>query len=164
MTKLLSSILRPPTSSPDYILKKIDYLLPNEGEINGLVPDPKYKTLEDKACRLLELGVGGVVLTRGSQGSSLYRNGEKAKHFAAEKVKTVDTTAAGDAFAGGFAYCINLHCDVENAIKFANVVGGLTTTKLGAQSSLPDINDVKEHIALKRVEGKETLGMLANQA
>ena len=126
---------------PFEIYDKIDFLLPNEVEIAGLVPDERYKTLDDKAKRLLELGARHVILTRGAEGVSLYTPGYK-KHFAAKKVKAVDTTAAGDAFAGALAYGLHLNWGVEEAVEFANVAAGLSVTRFGAQSSLPDLNEV----------------------
>ena len=55
-------------------------------------------------------------------------------------MRTVDTTAAGDAFTGGFLAAL-LHTgkdisrlnrdEFELAVRTANIVGGLTTTRKG---------------------------------
>lgn len=126
---------------PFAIYEKIDFLLPNEVEIAGLVPEERYKTIDEKAQRLLDLGTRHVIVTRGGEGVNLYTPGYK-KHFPAKKVKAVDTTAAGDAFAGAFAYGLHLNWGVEEAIEFANIAAGLSVTRFGAQSSLPDLDEV----------------------
>ncbi len=138
----------PACKLPDEVYKKIDFILPNEIEIDGLISDDRYSSSEDKVKRILELGVGNVILTRGAKGATLYNNNIQ-KEFAAEKVSVVDTTAAGDAFAGGLAYSLHSDYDIEKAIKFANIVAGITVTKLGAQSSLPNIITVKEYMKRK---------------
>ena len=56
--------------------------------------------------KLLEWGVGKVLLTRESKGVTLYSRQQK-KDYSTLEVKPVDTTAAGDAFAVGFVYELN---------------------------------------------------------
>lgn len=130
---------------PDEIYKKLDFILPNEIEIEGLVTDKRFASTEEKVRRLLEVGVGNVILTKGADGVTLYNKSRK-KDFFTEKVKAVDTTAAGDAFAGGLAYSLNSNNNIEKAIKYANVVAGLTVTEFGAQSSLPDNKKIKRYL------------------
>ena len=55
----------------------------------------------------------------------------------------VDTTAAGDAFNGGLAVALAKGSDLPEAIRFANHVGALTVTRLGAQPSLPTRDEVE---------------------
>jgi len=64
-------------------------------------------------------------------------------------VKTIDTTGAGDGFVAGvlinFLHKPDLLNDVDklkSALRFANAVGALTTTKLGAIPALPDTASV----------------------
>ncbi|KAL1092479.1 hypothetical protein V6Z11_D07G227500 [Gossypium hirsutum] len=61
------------------------------------------------------------------------------------KVKTVDTTGAGDAFVGAFLQAVakdpNLFNDenkLKEALVFANACGAISTTQKGAIPSLPD--------------------------
>lgn len=138
----------PASKLPDEIYQKIDFILPNEIEIEGLVTDERFISTEEKVQRLLELGVGNVILTYGENGVSLYNKNIK-KEFSAEKVKVLDTTGAGDAFAGGFAYNLNNGHSIEEAVRYANVVAGLTVTRFGAQSSLPDNLLVKKYLKEK---------------
>ena len=77
----------------------------------------------------------------------------------AYKVNVVDTTAAGDAFIGGFASYLTLESDSSlsdvqeqapalqiNAVKYANACGALAATKFGAQPSLPTKEETEKFI------------------
>ena len=51
--------------------------------------------------------------------------------------KTIDTTASGDVFNGGFLYALNNGYSPIDATKFASVVSGLQTQNYGAIQSIP---------------------------
>ena len=53
------------------------------------------------------------------------------------KVDAVDTTGAGDAFNGGLAVAISEGKPIEEAIRFANIVGALSVTKIGTAPAMP---------------------------
>jgi fructokinase len=84
------------------------------------------------------------LLTMGPDGSLTVENHELVK-VPSEKVNCIDTTGAGDAFmAGVLAWLCSEEYQGElppesmkEAMKFANRIGGLATTKLGAMSALP---------------------------
>jgi len=126
---------------PEEVYQKIDFILPNEGELNQLTEQYGLTTTEERVERLLQTGIGAVLITAGEKGVFYYSR-EEQKHFKAIEVEPVDTTAAGDAFAGAFALGLQKGWSIDKAIEFANIVGGLTVTKLGAQSSLPSREDV----------------------
>lgn len=132
----------PAVPLPEHIYSKIDYLLPNEGELNLLLADHHLTTLDEKAEKLLELGVKGVLVTRGAEGSSLYTK-DGLQTFEAVQVKAVDTTAAGDSFAGAFALGLQKNWSLEESINFAKIIAALSVTKVGAQSSLPELEQVE---------------------
>jgi ribokinase len=58
------------------------------------------------------------------------------------EVKPVDTTAAGDAFVGGFSVALAEGKSLREAVLYGNAAGALATTRLGAQTSLPSRNEV----------------------
>jgi len=58
------------------------------------------------------------------------------------KVKAVDATGAGDAFAGAIAVAIAEGRSDEEAGAFANVAAALATTKSGAQTALASRGEV----------------------
>jgi ribokinase len=68
---------------------------------------------------------------------ALIVNAEGAKHIPSFKVDVVDTTAAGDAFIGGFATALLAKKPLEEAVQFACACGAVAVTRFGAQPSLP---------------------------
>jgi ribokinase len=71
-------------------------------------------------------------------------NQSSLKHFPANKVKVVDSTAAGDAFNGAFASSISEGHSIEEAIEFANRVASIAVTRMGAQSSMPYLSEIND--------------------
>lgn len=91
-----------------------------------------------------------ILVTLGPSGC-FYRKGAYSGHLPAYKVNTVDTTGAGDAFAGAFlSGFIDRGCnfetinkdEIEDMIDFANAAGSLTTTKKGAIPALPGLKEI----------------------
>jgi ribokinase len=58
------------------------------------------------------------------------------------KVRSVDSTSAGDAFMGGLACSLSEDMPIDATLRFASAAGALATTKLGAQPSLPSRAEV----------------------
>lgn len=133
---------------PDSLLGKIDYILPNESEIAQLTGIQVHdeKSAKDAGQYLLDKGVHTVVSKLGGQGVVLIEPLESLR-FEGFKVDAVDTTAAGDAFAGAFATALVSGKDLGEVIHFANAVGAITVTKPGAQSSMPDLEELETFIA-----------------
>ena len=130
---------------PQDLLTLIDYLTPNETELE-LLSGKRVTDLRSagKAAQILvEQGVKNVVVTLGEQGALLV-NKDGAIHFPAKKVVAVDTTAAGDAFNGAMAFSLAQGRPIEKAIELANAVAGIAVTKLGAQASMPKLCDVEK--------------------
>ncbi|MGE5474276.1 MAG: carbohydrate kinase family protein [Ignavibacteriales bacterium] len=94
-----------------------------------------------------------IAVTLGAQGSYCWYQ-EKGKLIPTIKVSAVDTTGAGDGFMAGLLYSIQKKCGLENmdwnsmeqAFKFANIVGSITTTQKGAISALPYMEQIKQYI------------------
>lgn len=126
---------------PEKVYRKIDYLLPNNGELNLLLDDYNLKTEKDKIDQLLAWGVKNLLVTRGSEGVDFYTKGSY-KRYPTLKFEPVDTTAAGDIFAGAFAFGLQKGWDIEQSIKFANKAAAISVTRPGAQSSLPTYYEV----------------------
>jgi sugar/nucleoside kinase (ribokinase family) len=97
----------------------------------------------------LEIALGSMsganlracVVSRGSQGAVAVTKSGRWDAPATE-VETVDTTGAGDAFAGAIAYATALRWDWERALRFANALAALSTRGLGGITSLPSISEV----------------------
>lgn len=126
------------------IIGNSDYLIPNETELE-LITGIKTDTLEGikkAGYSLLEKGVKGLIITLGSKGS-LYIDREKEIMTPAYKVKAVDTTAAGDSFIGGFVMGISQGMEIRDAIELGTKVAAISVTRIGAQTSLPTAEEIK---------------------
>lgn len=136
----VTTVLNPAPAQPlpEAVLRCADYLVPNETETNLLTGLPVETPEQYRAAarRLREMGVGTVILTLGSRGAYLSTpDGDEL--FPAYPIQPVDTTAAGDAFMGGFAVALAEGAALRRAVQRANAAGALSATRLGAQPSMP---------------------------
>src|SRR5581483_10181496 len=108
-------------------LADLDYFVPNESEAETITGMP-VRNLEDaKKCaeKLLSGGIRRVIITLGSNGSLLAgRDGQE--HVPAFRVKSVDSTGAGDAFIGSFAVFLGEGLNEREAVRRANLYAGLS--------------------------------------
>jgi ribokinase len=134
----------PARALPEKLLHLVDFLIPNETEtalLSGMSVTNQVE-IEAAAESLRHLGVGNVILTLGSRGA-LLTGTFQSEVYPSFKVNPVDTTAAGDAFLGGFAVALGEGKSLSDAIRFGNAAGALATTRLGAQPSLPTRAEVE---------------------
>ncbi len=138
----------PAQQLPDELIALADYIIPNETELS-LLTSQKIEDIpsaESAARDLLGRGARNVIVTLGSKGALLV-NSETSKQIHTFKVEVVDTTAAGDAFIGGFATSLLENKSLEEAVRFGCACGALATTKFGAQPSLPMKEEVEKIIS-----------------
>ncbi|KAF3154786.1 hypothetical protein TWF225_002092 [Orbilia oligospora] len=137
----------PAVELPDDAYKSISHLVVNETEAAILGGEPvrigsDTQMVEDcqrASQKFVSKGVkSSIIITLGAKGAFWYdaRSGEYAL-VPSEKVKVVDTTAAGDTFIGAFAVKIVNGYDVAEAVAYAIRASAKTVTKQGAQSSIP---------------------------
>jgi ribokinase len=129
--------------SPE-LLRMVDVLTPNETEAQILtgIEVTDEESARKAAENLLERGIKAVILTLGGKGF-LLADSEEVRYVSAQKVDAVDSTAAGDAFTGSLAVGIAENKALLDAALFANYVAALSVTKMGAQSSMPTLGEVK---------------------
>ena len=126
------------------LLRMVDVLTPNETEAQILTG---IEVTDEESARaasrnLLERDIKAVILTLGDKGF-LLADKEEARYVPAQKVDAVDSTAAGDAFTGSLAVGIAQNKALLDAALFANYVAALSVTKMGAQSSMPTLQEVE---------------------
>ncbi len=140
-------ILNPAPAQPlsPALLAMAAVLTPNETEAQLLTGIEVVDA--DSACRaakkLLDLGVKAVILTMGA-GGFLLADGKTMELIPAAKVKVVDTTAAGDAFTGSLAVGLGQGHSLRDAAVFAGRAAALSVTRMGAQPSMPTMQEVCE--------------------
>lgn len=125
------------------IIKNIDYLVPNETELELLSKMPTDSEEEVLAAskKLMGMGVKNLIVTMGKNGS-IFVGEDKVVKVGIHRVKAVDPTAAGDSFIGGIIRMMAEGKKIEEAMEFGARVGAITVTKKGAQSSLPTWDEV----------------------
>jgi ribokinase len=145
-----TTILNPAPAAKinDSDFKLIDFFTPNEKEA-GFYLNKSIETdkdIENAGNDLLKKGINNIVITLGSKGV-YFVNAKEKYYIDAFKLKTdvVDTTGAGDAFNGAFAYALANEYKNKEALIFANKVAGISTTKLGAANSMPTIEEVNNY-------------------
>lgn len=130
---------------PEALLKNITYLSPNEHEariLTGIeVSDDAATSKALDAIR--SKGVDRALITLGDRGVA-YKNEEGTLMYsrALSGIEVKDTTAAGDSFVGAFCTAICLGVKVEQALCFANHTAAITVCRMGAQPSLPTMEEV----------------------
>ncbi|MDO5508347.1 MAG: ribokinase [Corynebacterium casei] len=121
-----------------------DPLLANEHEAGLILEQLGQKAASDApkdlAQALIDAGFASVVLTLGASGA-LVATGDEQVGIPTPKVTAVDTTGAGDAFAGALCARLLEGDDLVQAATFAARVGAASTLGNGAQASYPTAND-----------------------
>ena len=128
--------------------KCMDYFTPNETEASFyLKKNVESKTeIEEAAKNFLNKGVKNIVITLGSKGVYFANSSESYFLDAFNlKDKVIDTTGAGDAFNGAFAYALSKNLKDKDALEFANKVAGISTTRAGAANAMPKLDEVEAY-------------------
>ncbi len=119
-------------------------LSPNESEtkaLTGIYPDNEENIL--KASKILKERSKAkyIVLKLGERGCALW-DGNELKLFPSYKSNVVDTTAAGDCFTAALALEYIKSGDIEKACDSGNKAGSIAVSRMGAQSSMPTIEEL----------------------
>jgi len=119
-------------------LRDVDLLLVNESEAAALlnVSEAEVNAQPEAAAAKLLALVPRAVITLGARGAA-WADRRQVGLQPAFAVRVVDTTAAGDAFAGALAVALAGGKTLAQAVRFAAAAGALAVTKVGAQPSLP---------------------------
>ena len=128
----------PAAKAPASLLRLIDVIRPNSSEAKALtgIEVTDLKSARRAAQKLFEHGMKAVAIQAGKAGDLIvWHGGERL--LPRLKVKTVDATGAGDAFAAGFSVALAQGRSYAQAGAFANAAAALATTKMGAMPAMP---------------------------
>ena len=135
------TILNPAPYQPlsEELLAVTDWIIPNETEFKELLgQDPT----SDEVLKKFRPGKNSIV-TLGSEGAVLITSDGNLTRMSAPKVNAVDTTGAGDAFVGVFAFGLASGKNPEDAMKLGIKVASMSVTRKGAQSSYPSQAEIE---------------------
>ena len=128
---------------PEELLKLTDLLVPNETELESILPAAggPVRDLDSARQAAGRIGVPRLIVTLGSEGAILV-DGASAEHVPARKVTAVDPTGAGDAFIGSLSVFWAQGCTLREAAQRASAVAALSVTRPGAQTAFPTLAEV----------------------
>jgi len=148
----------PTRAIPRKMLQRVAWLTPNESEtcaLTGLSPEAlSPATAAEIALELQGRGPANVVIKMGRHGAFVAGADGTRKMVPAFKVKAVDSTAAGDAFNGALAVALMRGLAQEDAVRFAAAAGALSTTRAGAQPSMPTSEEVDGFLRKQGARGR----------
>jgi len=135
------TILNPAPYQPlsKELLAVTDWIIPNETEfkeLHGQAPT------SDDVLKSFRPGKNSIV-TLGSEGAVLITSDGDLTRMSAPKVNAVDTTGAGDAFVGVFAFGLASGKNPEDAMKLGVKVASMSVTRKGAQASYPSQAEIE---------------------
>lgn len=133
----------PACKLPNELFQYISLITPNQTETElmtgvKLINEQSFITAVENFNRM---GVKDVIITLGSKGSLVCYDG-KNEFVPAIKVDAVDATAAGDTFCGAVCVALSQGKNLKEAAVLATKAASLTVQKMGAQDSIPSINDI----------------------
>ncbi len=145
--KGVRTVLNPAPARPlsAEILQLVDYLTPNETELQAL-GHASGKSTEAAARSILVSNTQAVVATLGAEGAHCVRRREAAR-VPGYSVEVADTTGAGDAFNGALAVALAEGKTLPESVAFANAAAALCVTRPGAASSMPRRDEVEALLA-----------------
>ena len=145
MTVVLDPAPAPEGGIPEEILRLCDYAKPNETEaeiLTGIRADSTAGANAALNC-LRAKGIAHPVITLGQAGLVSFDDSGNPVLLPALQVSTVDSTAAGDVFIGAFTTALAEGGSLRDCLLFARAASALSTTKHGAQSSIPTRSEIQ---------------------
>lgn len=138
------------------VIKSADIIKMSMDELVYMAKDEGHQHF---IAELLADGVSLVLITNGGEPLQWYTEQHNGS-FHAKTTQVVDTTAAGDAFIGGFLFTIgqqnitksalddwlNNRKNIDNAVRFAGACGAHAVSIAGAFPSLPTLESVQPFI------------------
>ncbi|MEC7926558.1 MAG: ribokinase [Actinomycetota bacterium] len=130
----ITTILNPaPAKIPsENLLSLTDWFIPNEVEFSTISNMDAF--VDENLIKYANSISGNLIVTLGEKGAASIDKDSVIKTPAPE-VKAVDTTGAGDAFVGAFAYGLSSELSPQDAIKLAVDRASDSVTKPGTQIS-----------------------------
>ena len=123
------------------LFQYIDYYVPNRIEFREATGT---YNLKEGLKKLFAMGAKNVLVTLGIEGSVLINENEEIK-VPANKVKAIDTVAAGDTYVGYFVASLAAGYNKEEAMKIASKASSITVSRKGSVVSIPLGEEVYEN-------------------
>ena len=122
----------------ELIYEYVDIVFCNESEVLSLFKNNKLASCQENLSSLCEL----VIVTLGSNGSLIINKNNVEIIDSITRGKIIDTTGAGDIYAGGFIHGLINNCSLKKCGEIASICAGQIITQLGSRTDI----DLKELI------------------
>lgn len=123
-----------------------DYAIFSEPALEAFAPGlPESEQL----AAVLKAGVRHAGVTRGASGYSWLSKSGSGGHQPAFAAEVVDTTGAGDAFHGAFAWALAEGMAPQDCARAASAAAALKCRRLGARAGLPTRAELDEFLAAR---------------
>jgi adenosine kinase len=103
-----------------------------------LLEERTSRKLDEMACKLKAL-----VLTRGSEGSVIYTNGQRIEIPCVRATEVVDPTGCGDAYRAGLLYGLAAGFDWPKTGRLAALMGAIKIASRGGQNHSASLDEIK---------------------
>ena len=134
------------------LAREVKYLICSKKfaeKVTGIKIDFNDKlTLVQNYTKMEEMFKNNIIITLEENGV-LYKYNNQIKIMPAIKVKTIDSTGAGDIFHGAFVYGLANNFEYEKNLKYAVLASALSVTRVGSYKSIPtlkEMNDIYDEI------------------
>ena len=128
-----------------FVFRVLQLLTPNQPEAEltlGMTVRTQADLEEAGQLLLRRSHAQGVLITRGSEGMSLFEAGKPSRHFPIYHLpyasEVVDTNGAGDTVAATFTLALTAGASMAEAAYLANVAAALVVRRLGCASNTPE--------------------------
>lgn len=122
------------------LLPLVDVFLPNTTELLHLTGTDTIEAGIDQIKEYANI----IVVKDGTNGASLFRNGNIHQLPAFLNSNAVDAIGAGDSFDAGFIHKFIQNQPLEECLKFGNLTGAINTTEAGGTTAFESIEKIKE--------------------
>ena len=133
----------PAIELPEECLSKVDILVVNEVEAEFYCHE-KIDSVEKAKTEIKKMAEkynNNIIFTLGKDGAVAYENGT-IEFIPAMKVDAIETTGAGDSYIGAVSHSIIEGKSLIEACKFATKCSAITVCRMGAQPSMPTLEEV----------------------
>lgn len=147
-------VLLDPAPMPDELPEKmlnVDVVCPNQSEAAAILGRSIESVEDAQNCITLlhDQGAKNVIITLGGDGAVI-SDGASVEWIPPFRINPVDTTAAGDAFAGGLAVRLAAGVSLNEAAQFATAAGAIAATRLGAQPGMARRSEIEQLLTQAR--------------
>ncbi|ABM71778.1 Possible carbohydrate kinase [Prochlorococcus marinus str. MIT 9515] len=119
----------------------VDIVFCNESEVLSLFEENNLQSCQKSISSICEL----VIITLGSKGSLIINNGKLEEINPKILGKIIDTTGAGDLYAGGFIHGLINNYPTKKCGELGSICAGHIITQLGSRSNINLKNLLQEH-------------------